>query len=194
MKYIIAFTVFILALGFGAKTLANSEQSSTAAQATDSEICKPNADTKCSEKSAEHSAHTEKKSSKDWTHKRIEQVAAILPEKQKNPELTVRPLTVKLVSPKFLSAVSGTAAKLEWVDSSDEAHKAKFYHVQVSKDAGFNNRSMYVADEKWVKGTTFDVSGLEAGQKYFWRVAAVNNENDSMFTKSLFVSSEFETK
>ena len=101
MKYLLALCVFILALSFGAKTLANSEQSSTAGKPTDSEICKPNADTKCTEKTADHSEHSEKKSSKDWTHKRIEQVAAILPEKQKNAELAIRPLNVKLISPKL---------------------------------------------------------------------------------------------
>lgn len=194
MKYFLALCVFILALSYGAKTLANNEQSSTAGKMTDSEICKPNADTKCSDKAAEQSKHAEKKSSKDWTHKRIEQVSAILPEKQKNAELAVRPLNVKLISPKFLSVVSGTTTKLEWADSADDAHKAKFYHVQVSKDAGFNNRAMYVADEKWVKGTSFEASNLEAGHKYFWRVAGVNNENDSSFTKSLFTSSAFEVK
>jgi hypothetical protein len=152
--------------------------------------CKPTETKKCDEAAASHATTYGSKSSKDWTHKRLEQVAAILPEKQPDKKLADRPDKVKLTSPKFLSAISGTAVKLEWT----EAAKANFYHVQVSKDAGFNNRSMYVADEKWVKGTSFDVSNLETGHKYFWRVAAVNSENDSQFTKSLFTSSAFETK
>ena len=157
MKYILAFSVFILGLAIGTKSVASTESAPSA---------------------------------KDWTHKRLEQVAAILPEPQKNSAQSARPAAVKLISPKFLSSVSGATVKLEWADSSG----AKAYHIQVSKDAGFNNRSMSVTDEKWVKGNSFEVSNLEAGHKYFWRVAAVNNENDSMFTKSLFVSSAFETK
>jgi hypothetical protein len=187
MKYFLALSVFILGLSLGVKSTANEEHAAAPAH-QDSEVCKPEENAKCDQK---HTAGThDSKKSKDWTHKRLEQVAAIMPQPVKNPEQADRPSPVKLVSPKFLSSVSGTAAKLQWTDSS----RAKAYHIQVSKDAGFNNRSMYVADEKWVKDTTFDVSNLEPGQKYFWRVAAVNDENDSMFTKSLFVSSAFEVK
>ncbi len=173
MKYFLALSVFILGLAISIKSVASSEPV-----------------TKCVSDEGNGTKGGCEKKSKDWTHKRLEQVAAILPEPQKNPAQIVRPTTVKLISPKFLSPVSGTTAKLEWSDSAG----AKFYHIQVSKDAGFNNRSMYLADEKWVKGNSFDVSNLESGQKYFWRVAAVNNDNDSMFTKSLFISSAFETK
>ncbi len=182
MKYFLAFCVFILALGAGIKSVASDK-------AAPSEVCKPEENKDCSAKKDEsHSAHGAK--SKDWTHKRLEQVAAILPEPTADKTKAAKPDSVKLVSPQFLTSISGTTTKLEWTDSKG----SKFYHVQVSKDAGFNNRSMYVADDKWVKGTSFEVSNLEAGQKYFWRVAAVNNENDSMFTKSLFVSSAFQTK
>ena len=190
MKYLLAFSVFILGLTFGIKSIANSEHASSATTKTDSEICKPTENAKCETKHENETYEQHSKNSKDWTHKRLEQVAAILPEKQADKKLANRPEKVKLVSPKFLSAISGTTAKLEWTEASG----ANFYHVQVSKDAGFNNRSMYVADEKWVKGTSFDVTNLEAGHKYFWRVAAVNSENDSQFTKSLFTSSAFETK
>jgi hypothetical protein len=167
MKYFLAFCVFILALGAGIKSIAAGKAAPT---------------------EASHAEYGKK--SKDWTHKRLEQIAAVLPEPTADKTKVVKPVHVKLLSPQFLAAISGTSAKLEWTDSKG----SKFYHIQVSKDAGFNNRSMYVADDKWVKGTSFEVSNLEAGQKYFWRVAAVNNENDSMFTKSLFVSSAFETK
>ncbi len=180
MKYILALFAFIIALSLSIQTVANSESE-------DSKACKPEENKKCGP--ASHDAPNAK-NSKDWTHKRLEQVAAILPEKQQDKNQVMVPEKTKLISPKFLSVISGTTTKLEW----SETKGAKFYHIQVSKDAGFNNRSMYVADEKWVKGTSFEVTNLEVGQKYFWRVAAVNNENDSMFTKSLFASSAFETK
>lgn len=183
MKYFLAFCVFILALGAGIKSVASDKAAPPA------EVCKPEENKDCSAKTEEsQAAHGTK--SKDWTHKRLEQVAAILPQPTADKTKATKPENVKLVSPQFLTTVSGATIKLEWTDSKG----AQFYHIQVSKDAGFNNRSMYVADDKWVKGTSFEVSNLEAGQKYFWRVAAVNNENDSMFTKSLFVASAFQTK
>ncbi len=178
----------IFSIVFLISGLLFANEASTAAKETDV-TCKSTETKKCDEAAASHETHGSQ-SSKDWSHKREEQVASILPEKQADKKLANRPEKVKLVSPKFLANISGTTAKLEWAEVSG----ANFYHVQVSKDAGFNNRSMYVADEKWVKGTSFEVANLEAGHKYFWRVAAVNNENDSMFTKSLFASSAFETK
>lgn len=192
MKFILAICVFFL-LATGSKSMANTtntEQSSKEAPAQETEVCKPDENKKCdtAHEATVHNGHG-KTSSKDWSHKRETQVAAIMPEKQKDAAQSNRPAAVKLVSPQFLAQIAGNSAKLEWTADS----KAKFYHIQVSKDAGFNNRSMYVADEKWVQGTSFEVTNLEPGKKYFWRVAAVNNENDSMFTKSLFVSSAFET-
>lgn len=127
--------------------------------------------------------------SKDWSHKRQEQVAQIYPELEKNRSAVIKPEKVQLVAPGFLAKVSGQNVKLEWTAGSGAQH----YHVQVSKDAGFNNRSMYVAEDKFVTATSFEVSQLEPGVKYFWRVAAHNKNQDAMYTKSLFVSSVFET-
>lgn len=112
----------------------------------------------------------------DWSHTRHKQIGAIFPEKQPTPGKAVIPAKVKLTSPKFLEKVSGETVKLEWTASEG----AKTYHVQVSRDAGFNNRSMYVAEDKMVSGTSFEVKGLEAGVKYFWRVAAQNNDQEAM--------------
>ena len=53
---------------------------------------------------------------------------------------------------------------------------------------------MYVAEDKFVAGTSYEVKGLEAGVKYFWRVAATNGDQESTFTKSPFAFSEFEVK
>lgn len=126
---------------------------------------------------------------KDWSHKRHEQVTNIYPEIEKNKAAIMRPEKVKLVSPAFLTKVSGPSVKLEWTAASG----AQNYHVQVSKDAGFNNRSMYVAEDKFVNATSFEVGNLEPGVKYFWRVASYNKNQESTYTKSLFVSSAFET-
>ncbi|MFN3455263.1 MAG: fibronectin type III domain-containing protein [Pseudobdellovibrio sp.] len=186
MKYIGAFLVFILALSINLKSVAADSH------ATDAVTCSAESkDTTCEDKTAGHhdSSHG---SSKDWSHKRHEQVRAILPNKEKQDGTTNVPSKVKLTSPKFLSVVAPAAVKLEW----SEVKGATNYHIQVSKDAGFNNRSMYVVEDKNVQGTSFEVKDLEAGVKYFWRVAAVNNSETQTqeFTKSLFSSSAFETK
>lgn len=171
MKYLGAFAVFFLVLGLNVVSVAGDGAHDGAAEEV-------------------HDNHTQKKGAyKDWSHTRHKQVGKIFPELTKNIEATAKPADVKLTSPKFLSKVSGPTVKLEWA----EAANATNYHVQISKDAGFNNRSMYVTEDKWVSGTSFDVSNLEPGVKYFWRVAAVNKKNDSQYTKSVFTSSAFET-
>lgn len=136
-----------------------------------------------------HAAKSPDETGKDWSHKRQGQVAQIYPELGVNKAAVVRPEKVQLIAPAFLAKVSGGSVKLEWSETAG----AQNYHIQVSKDAGFNNRSMYAAEEKFVAGTTFEVKNLEAGQKYFWRVAAHNKNQDSMYTKGAFTSSVFET-
>lgn len=161
------------------------------------EICTPSETQKCDDakKAGPHSnpghgaASEHDSKGKDWSHKRQEQVAHIFPGHEKNKAAVMRPEKVQLTSPAFLAKVSGTSVKLEWTSAGG----AQNYHVQVSKDAGFNNRSMFVAEDKFVAGTTFEVAQLEPGVKYFWRVAAHNKNQESSYTKSLFVSSSFET-
>lgn len=196
MKLFNTFCVLFLALTLKAQANETAHEAAGMPPAT----CTAESDKNCSEAhssanhseaKAEHSSgHGQKLAEKDWTHKRLQQVASILPEKTKTEGLDALPEKVKLVAPKFLSKVSAGAVKLEWT----EVKGVKNYHVQISKDAGFNNRSMYVAEDKWVKGTSFEVKDLEPGVKYFWRVASVNPEQESQFTKSLFVSSAFETE
>lgn len=197
MKILVAFAAFLLVLGFNVKSVAEE-----AHKADEVSCSKEEAGKDCANEGhaadASHGAHGETGHDKkagyganyDWSHKRQEQVAAIFPEKKTDQTRSTVPAKVKLESPKFLAKVSGDMVKLEWAPSEG----AKAYHVQVSKDAGFNNRSMYVAEDKFVTGTSFEVKGLEAGVKYFWRVAASNNEQESMFTKSAFAFSEFEVK
>lgn len=197
MKILVALAAFLLVLGFNLKSVAEDAHKADAASCSKEEAGKDCA-AEGHAADAAHGAHAEAGHEKkagyganyDWSHKRQEQVAAIFPEKQADASKKVVPAKVKLESPKFLAKVSGEAVKLEWAASEG----AKTYHVQVSKDAGFNNRSMYVAEDKFVTGTSFEVKGLEAGVKYFWRVAAVNGDQESYFTKSAFAFSEFEVK
>ena len=147
------------------------------------EVCTPSEHQKCDDKKKTkgHASATEHESAgKDWTHKRQEQVAHVFPEHEMNKAAVMRPEKVQLTSPAFLAKIAGTTVKLEWT----AAGRAQSYHIQVSKDAGFNNRSMYVAEDKFVSGTTLEVGNLEPGIKYFWRVAAYNKNQESSYTKS----------
>jgi len=197
MKILVALAAFLLVLGFNLKSVA--EEHGTAAPADTVSCSKEDAGKDCTEGNhakAGHAAdtHDGKKpgygANYDWSHKRQEQVAAIFPTKQKKDGVNAIPAKVKLSSPKFSEKVSGGAVTLTWKASEG----ATAYHVQVSKDAGFNNRSMYVVEDKKLAATSLEVKGLEAGVKYFWRVAAVNSDQESTFTKSSFAFSEFEVK
>ena len=113
------------------------------------EVCTPSEHNKCDDtkKSQGHAPVAEHETTgKDWSHKRQEQVAHIFPELEKNKAAVMRPEKVQLTSPAFLAKDAGTSVKLEWT----AAGGAQNYHIQVSKDAGFNNRSMYVAEDKFV--------------------------------------------
>jgi hypothetical protein len=190
MKFLVALTAFLFVLGFNLKSVAEDKKDPPVSCSKET-----SADTNCAADShgqAGHDSHSGKGhgSNYDWSHKRHEQISAIFPEKKQRDGANATPKKVSLVAPKFLSKVSADAVTLEWKASEG----AKAYHVQVSKDAGFNNRSMYVAEEKNLTDTKFEVKGLEAGVKYFWRVSALNDEQESMYTKSPFASSSFETK
>ena len=172
MKFVLAAFVFFLALGLTVKSVAN----------TSSEVCTAEKTENCSAgESAEHKGiknnHEEDLSAK---------MNSLFPEKTKNVAVTQRPKVVKLTSPKFLASVTTPAAKLEWTG----AEGATTYHVQVAKDPNFK---WLIANDNFVKTTSFDIANLEPDRKYYWRVASIKDENDSMFTKSLFVSSVFST-
>lgn len=115
-----------------------------------------------------------------------EKMNSLFPEKQKKAELGARPSLAAIIAPSFLAQVGAGNIKLEW----KEAIGASDYHVQVATDPNFK---WLVADEKFVKNTSFDFKA-EAGQRYFWRVASYKGDNAATFTKSNFVSSAFVTK
>jgi hypothetical protein len=171
MKYALAAFVFILALGLTMKSVA-----------TEAELCTTEKKENCVQPKAHKSAHAKSEEKENLPEK----MNSLFPEPQKNPMQSDRPTTVKLSSPKFLSKISGAETKLDW----EAVEGATHYHVQVATDPNFK---WLVANDHWVKTNSFEAKNLEAGQKYFWRVAAVKSDNDSMYTKSLFVSSVFET-
>lgn len=179
--------VFILGL---ALTLNFAVANETEKKTADATMCSAENDAHCNDKLHTTEAHAKKGKNKDWTEKRLEQVAAVLPQPVQDKSKTDKPSMVKLTSPKFLSTISGTDVKLEWTPSDN----VKVYHIQVSKDAGFNNRSLYVLNNNAVVETSFEVKNLEPNTKYFWRVAAYNGELKPGYTKSLFASSVFTTK
>ncbi len=175
MKLFLAVFVFFLTLSLTYKV---SSAENETCQATATEKCEPN----------KTEGHENKHSPEHGEHNELsKKMNSLFPEKQKDLTISDRPTIVKLASPKFLEVVSGTSAKLNW----NQVERATNYHVQVATDPNFK---WLVANDHWVKGTTYEVSKLEAGKRYFWRVAAVKDDNISMHTKSLFVSSAFDTK
>ena len=178
MKFVTAAFVFILALSIAPQVLAEHT-------ADHNEVCTADKKENCTEAKADHKAGH---GSKEDHHEKLgKEMNSLFPQKQKDAGFSTRPTVVKLTSPKFLAKVSGATAKLEWT----AADGASSYHVQVATDPNFK---WLVANELWVKGTSFEATQLEADHKYYWRVASVKGENDSMFIKSLFVNSAFTTQ
>ncbi len=116
-----------------------------------------------------------------------EKMNSLFPEKQKNPAESARPLLTTLVSPKFLTMLPAGTVKLQWAETAGATN----YHVQVATDPNFK---WILLNDYWAKGTALNFPNAETGKRYFWRVAAVKQTNISMHTKSLFVSSAFDTK
>jgi hypothetical protein len=112
---------------------------------------------------------------------------SLFPEKEANLAARKAPEKPALTSPAYFAAIKGNAVKLEWKASEG----AEEYHVQVATDPNFK---WLVTENFAVKGTSFDLSTLEAGKQYYWRVAAVKPNNWSTFRKSFFATSMFETQ
>lgn len=162
MKYLVALFTFIFVLGLSVEGIASAPDA----------ICTAKSEAKCKEGAQP----------RDLSH----EMNSLFPEKQKNVNVVSRPVAVEIVSPKFLSKVSGEI-KLEWKSTPG----ANAYHVQIATDPNFK---WLVIHDPLVKNTSFNFSKVESGKKYYWRVAALNTNNDSMYTKSNFSSSVFVTK
>ena len=109
---------------------------------------------------------------------------ALFPPHVADKSLSTAPAQAKLTAPAFMAKVSTDTQKLEWSASPT----ADSYHLQVATDANFK---WLLVDDHWVKSTNYELKGLEKGKHYYWRVAAVKSDNDSMSLKSNFVSSMF---
>lgn len=170
MKYFVAVFVFFITLGLTIQSIAKEPMSlCNAKTAASAKECAP-------EKHDEHDDHSAL----------ANRMNSLFPEKQQQTELSKRPSAVELITPKFMSRVT-SPAKLEWKESTG----ADAYHLQIATDPNFK---WLVVNEHFVKATSFEFSKAEAGQKYFWRVAAESTKNDAMFMKSNFVSSIFIVK
>lgn len=95
------------------------------------------------------------------------------------------PSPVKLLEPAFMSTANASVT-LKWEASAE----AEAYHVQVATDPNFK---WLVTNELFVKGTSFDVSGLEADKHYYWRVAGWKSGQAAGASKGDFVKSMFKT-
>lgn len=164
VNYLAAFFVFFITLSLTPQSTANPQAAS---------VCTPshNAKTCASEVSPDDHAAA---------------MNSLFPEKQPLTKLTVRPGVVALISPKFLSQVTGST-KLAW----KAAPGANAYHIQIATDPNFK---WLIADEHFISTTSYEFTKAEAGNRYFWRVAAFNSDNEAMFMKSNFVSSVFTVK
>lgn len=111
----------------------------------------------------------------------------LFPQPKADPSKASAPGLAKPSSPTFLEVVTADSVKLEW----DAAENASVYHVQVATDANFK---WLVTENHRVEGESFQVSGLEKGKRYFWRVAAWTDGNMASTNKGTFSVSSFETK
>jgi hypothetical protein len=115
-----------------------------------------------------------------------EKMNAFFPPKQPDLALSKTPAKAELVAPAYFSTITGDSTQLSW----KAVEGADVYHVQVATDPNFK---WLVTEDFNVKATTFDVTKLEAGKHYFWRVAAVKENNAATHRKAFFATSMFAT-
>jgi hypothetical protein len=110
---------------------------------------------------------------------------ALFPQPLPNVTLSQRPEKPVLESPAFYEKIADAKVTLKW----KEAAGATVYHVQVATDPNFK---WLVKEESLLKGNTMEVSGLEGGKSYFWRVAGVKPENKAGSIQGVYTASMFE--
>ncbi len=115
-----------------------------------------------------------------------EKMNSLFPEKQAKMAARQAPEKPTLTSPTYFAAITGNNVKLQWT----AVQEAEEYHVQVATDPNFK---WMVKEDFAHKENSFDLTDLEAGKKYFWRVSAVKPNNWKTFRKSYFATSMFET-
>ncbi|MCK6599170.1 MAG: fibronectin type III domain-containing protein [Bdellovibrionaceae bacterium] len=110
---------------------------------------------------------------------------SLFPQPKQNKDKSTPPAKTTLGEPAFMAKISGPKATLKWSAVSG----AENYHLQVATDPNFK---WLKVDDQFQKNTTYELTGLEAGKSYYWRVAAVKNSNDSMYIKGDYEKSMFE--
>lgn len=111
----------------------------------------------------------------------------LFPPPQMNKSKTTLPQKTELIEPLFMALIPGTSVTLKW----NAVTRAENYHLQVATDATFK---WLKVDEAFVKNPSYNLSQLESGKTYYWRVAAIKNSNDSMYIRGPFETSSFEVK
>ncbi len=105
------------------------------------------------------------------------------------PNLAQRPAIPKLTAPAPLSSVNAGDIKLQW----SKVEEASAYALQVSADPIFFT---LLVNEPLYKETSYTIKDLklETGKNYYWRVAAIKEDNQPGTIKSLFNRSSFTVK
>lgn len=113
----------------------------------------------------------------------------LYPKPSPMAEMAQRPPIPKLLSPKPLAEVGTGSIELKWTT----VETATAYAVQLSSDPNFFN---LLVNEPLYKGTSYVIKDikLESNKNYYWRVAALKEDNQSGSMKSLFNRSSFSIK
>lgn len=110
--------------------------------------------------------------------------SALFPQPQPNLALSKAPAAPELLEPAFHAKFKATSTLLKW----KEVEGANAYHFQVATDPNFK---WLVAEQNLYTKTTYDLTGIEPGKHYFWRVAALKTGNKATHMKSPFKMSAF---
>lgn len=109
------------------------------------------------------------------------------PKKPADKSLSTRPGKVQLIEPKAFSKVSPGQATLKW----EAAKGAESYKLQVATDPNFK---WLIVNQNFINATQFEITGLETGHQYFWRVYGVKADNEAGTTTSFPSVSSFEVQ
>jgi hypothetical protein len=131
---------------------------------------------------AAEEAHHEGSGAAEEAHK-----PDFFPKKQADKSKATRLPMAELIEPKALAVVTGTSVTLKW----KAVEGAESYRVQVATDPNFK---WLVTQQDFHKETSLQVNDLKAGEHYFWRVYAVNTQEDPGWTSSFSSMSSFAVK
>jgi len=90
----------------------------------------------------------------------------------------VKPVPAKPANITSLKATSETSIRIEW----SEAVGAETYEIEYTTKQEYFDGSDQVTSQSGIKTTYYEKTGLETGQKYYFRVRAVNSEGESAWT------------